>query len=181
VATIACAAKLASRSSHRLILGVADPRSMQGGRLPTSYHPSHWLFDRHCFEADFRETGHFCTVHGSLQVQHVHVQRRQTMEKFMHERNLELYRLQLSRTTNEDIRRQLSRLITEEKRQHLPRAGRTAPNFSFSRRDGSGGAAAPRMWSNTHLTLIPAGSPCAAGRPKALPKVNYALRDGHCN
>ena len=42
------------------------------------------------------------------------------MEKLMYERNLELYRLQLNRTTNEDIRRQLLRLIAEEK-QHLPR------------------------------------------------------------
>lgn len=65
------------------------------------------------------------------------------MEKFMHERNLELYRLQLNRTTNEDTRRQRLRLISEEKRQHLPRAGRTAPNFSFSRRDGSGGFNSP--------------------------------------
>jgi len=43
------------------------------------------------------------------------------MERLMYERNLELlYRLQLNRTTNEDIRRQLLRLIAEEK-QHLPR------------------------------------------------------------
>lgn len=71
------------------------------------------------------------------------------MEKFMHETNLGLYRLQLNRTTNEDTRRQLSRLIAEEKRQHMPRAGRTAPNFSFSRRDGSGGFNGPSVSTRT--------------------------------
>ena len=67
------------------------------------------------------------------------------MEEFMHERDLELYRLQLNRTTSEDTRRQLVRLIANEKRQHLPRAGRTASNFSFSRRDGSGGFNSPSI------------------------------------
>ncbi len=61
------------------------------------------------------------------------------MDRFVHERNLTLYRQQLDRATNEDTRRQIFRLIAEEYRTHLPRAGQTAPNFSFSRRDGSGG------------------------------------------
>lgn len=61
------------------------------------------------------------------------------MDKFMHERNLELYRLQLNRTTNEDARRQLLRLIAEEKQRHLPRLGQTVPRLSFSGHNGSDG------------------------------------------
>lgn len=60
------------------------------------------------------------------------------MDKFLHERNLELYRLQLNRTTNADIRRQILRLIEEENKRYVPQAGRTAPNFSFSRSGGAG-------------------------------------------
>ena len=68
-----------------------------------------------------------------------------TVDKFLHERNLEMYRAQLNCTTNDDTRRQLLRFISEERKHFLPKAGLTAPNFSFSRRDGSGGAAARRM------------------------------------
>jgi hypothetical protein len=67
------------------------------------------------------------------------------MEKFLHERNLEMYRAQLNRATNEGTRRQILQLISEESRRCLPKAGLTAPNFSFSRRDSSGGVAARRM------------------------------------
>ena len=61
------------------------------------------------------------------------------MDMFMHERNLELYRLQLNRTTNDDTRRQLLRLMAEEKQRHPLRAGQTAPDFPFGGRNGSGG------------------------------------------
>jgi len=71
------------------------------------------------------------------------------VDKFLHEKNLEMYRAQLNCTTNEDTRRQILRLILEERKRYLPKAGLTAPNFSFSRRDGSGGAAARRMSGKT--------------------------------
>lgn len=71
------------------------------------------------------------------------------VDKFLHERTLEMYRAQLNRTTKDDTRRQILRLISEETIRYLPKAGLTAPNFSFSRRDGSGGAAARRMSGKT--------------------------------
>lgn len=61
------------------------------------------------------------------------------MDSFVHERNLELYRLQLTRTTNEDIRRQILRLIEEENKRHLPKAGLTVSSFSLNRRNGKRG------------------------------------------
>ena len=60
------------------------------------------------------------------------------MDKFLHERNLELYHLQLNRTTDANIRRQILRLIEEENKRYVPQAGRTAPNLSFSRSGGAG-------------------------------------------
>jgi hypothetical protein len=61
------------------------------------------------------------------------------MDKFVHDQNLDLYRLQLNRTTNEETRRQLLRLIAQENEAFRPRRGQTASIFLFSGRDGAGG------------------------------------------
>ena len=71
------------------------------------------------------------------------------MDKFLHEKNLEMYRARLNCTTNEDTRPQILRLISDERKRYLSKAGLTAPNFSFSRRDGSGGGAARVMSGKT--------------------------------
>jgi hypothetical protein len=44
---------------------------------------------------------------------------RQAGDRFWYDRDLELYRLQLNRTTNEETRRQILRLMMEETNRHL--------------------------------------------------------------
>lgn len=52
------------------------------------------------------------------------------MDKFLHERNLEIYRLQLDRATDDALRNQLLRLIRQEKASHPPRGGQTLSDRS---------------------------------------------------
>ena len=102
------------------------------------------------------------------------------VDKFLHEKNLEMYRAQLNCTTN-DTRRQILRLISEDRKRYLPKAGLTAPNFHLAAATAQAAPPPEECRARLDLTLNSAGSPCAVGRPKALPKGNYALRDGHCN
>lgn len=56
------------------------------------------------------------------------------MDNFMHEKTLKLYRLQLNRTTNQDVRRNLLRCIAEEKRQYLQAQGGPRPILRLASR-----------------------------------------------